>query len=82
MDQRGMPMRSRWKDAPIFDAGAASPYGQLTKKLDGQGGWEQPYEAMSVKPLSSSDFVSESSRIVVVGLLSVLGLISLGAAAD
>jgi hypothetical protein len=37
---------------------------------------------MSAKPFTSSDFASESSRIVVVGLLSVLGLISLGAAAD
>jgi hypothetical protein len=45
-------------------------------------GWEQPYEAMSAKPLISSDFASDSSRVVVVGLLSVLGLISLGAAAD
>ncbi len=57
-------------------------YGHTMNKLDGFASWEQPYEAMSAMPQTRSDFASESSRAVVVGLLSVLGLISLGAAAD
>jgi hypothetical protein len=52
------------------------------KKLDGAPSGRQPYEAMLAEPITSAEFVSSSSRVVVVGLLSVLGLISLGAAAD
>jgi len=37
---------------------------------------------MSVKPSTSCGFQSHGSGVVVVGLLSVLGLIGLGAAAD
>jgi hypothetical protein len=42
MDWGGVPMRSRWNGASIIDAGAASPYGQQSKKLDGQRAEEQP----------------------------------------
>jgi hypothetical protein len=76
-------VRSDWKcENRLSCFGSSGHYGRHANKLDGFLGWEQPYEAMSAKPLIASDFASDSSRVVVVGLLSVLGLIGLGAAAD
>jgi hypothetical protein len=60
------------------------PNGHLAKKLDGGAVGEQAFRAMSATPCTSSVFQSVfAPGGVVVGLISVLGLvISPGAAAD
>jgi hypothetical protein len=51
-----------------------------SNKLDGACPGRQGYRAMSAT--TSPDFASAGSRFVVVGLITVLGLIGSGAAAD
>ena len=60
------------------------PNGHLTNKLDGGSPGEQAFRAMSAKSPTASVFQSVSAPVVVVvGLISVLGLvIGSGAAAD
>jgi hypothetical protein len=57
------------------------PNGQARNKLDGEALGEQALRAMSAS--TASGFQSVSAPVVVVGLISVLGLlIGSGAAAD
>ncbi len=59
------------------------PNGHPANKLDGKPAGEQAFRAMSAKSSTSSGFQSGSAPVVVVvGLISVLELISSGAAAD
>lgn len=63
---------------------SATPNGHPPKKLDGEAVGEHAFRAMSATPCTSSVFQSVyAPAVVVVGLISVLGLvISPGAAAD